>query len=102
MRVALGFEYDGTHYVGWQSQKSGVGVQSAVEKAISVVADEPIKTICAGRTDTGVHACGQVVHFDTATQRELKAWMLGGNTNLPRDDCIHWVRQAYRKQFTPC
>lgn len=69
-------------------------VQQELEKALSNVADEPIKLTCAGRTDTGVHATGQVVHFDTAVQRELKAWIRGGNTNLSRDISIHWVRQV--------
>ena len=58
------------------------------------MAAEPIRLSCAGRTDTGVHATGQVVHFDTHANRELKAWMLGGNTNLPRDIAVHWVRQV--------
>ena len=91
MRVALGFEYDGTNYVGWQSQKSGLGVQSAVEKAISVVADESIKTICAGRTGTGVHAAGQVVHFDTDAVRSVRGWVLGINSNLPSDISASWA-----------
>jgi tRNA pseudouridine38-40 synthase len=69
-------------------------VQGELERALSKVANEPVRLTCAGRTDTGVHATGQVVHFDTAVERELKAWMLGGNSNLPRDISIHWVRQV--------
>ena len=69
MRVALGIEYDGTAYVGWQRQHSGTGVQAPVEEALSIVANEAIAVVCAGRTDTGVHATGQVVHFDTGAQR---------------------------------
>ena len=91
MRLALGFEYDGTHYVGWQSQTSGIGVQSVVEKAISVVAAEPIKTTCAGRTDTGVHAAGQVVHFETDAIRSERGWVLGVNSNLPDDISATWA-----------
>lgn len=103
MRVALGFEYDGSHYVGWQSQTSGAGVQSAVEKAISVVANEPIKTICAGRTDTGVHAAGQVVHFDTDAVRSERGWVLGVNSNLPDDISATWaveVSEEFHARFS--
>jgi len=91
MRVALGIEYDGTGYVGWQSQKSGTGVQKLVEAATSKVADEPIKVICAGRTDSGVHATAQVVHFDTGAARSDRGWLLGVNSNLPDDINATWV-----------
>lgn len=94
-RIALGIEYNGSLFSGYQMQSKGTRtVQQELENALSKVASEPVKLTCAGRTDTGVHATGQVVHFDTAKQRELKAWMLGGNTNLPRDISIHWVRQV--------
>ncbi|HHJ34897.1 MAG TPA: tRNA pseudouridine(38-40) synthase TruA [Gammaproteobacteria bacterium] len=94
-RIALGIEYNGSHFCGYQMQSEGTRtVQHELEKALSKVADETVRLTCAGRTDTGVHATGQVVHFDTAVQRELKAWMLGGNTNLPRDISIHWVREV--------
>ena len=69
MRIAIGMEYDGTAYNGWQRQKTGVGVQSLVEQALSQVANDSIEVVCAGRTDTGVHASGQVVHFDTQVNR---------------------------------
>ena len=69
MRMALGIEYDGTAYNGWQRQQTGVGVQERLEAALSLVADENIEVTCAGRTDTGVHASGQVVHFDTESKR---------------------------------
>ena len=72
MRVALGIEYDGTAYNGWQRQKTGTGVQSLVEDAISKVANKPVEVICAGRTDTGVHATSQVVHFDTHAERKQR------------------------------
>jgi len=94
MRVALGIEYDGTAYVGWQSQKSGTGVQAVVEEAISKVADEPVKITCAGRTDSGVHATAQVVHFDTAALRKNRGWMLGVNTHLPDDVNTNWARSV--------
>ena len=94
-RIALGIEYNGSQFNGYQLQSAGTRtVQGELEKALSTVANEPVRLTCAGRTDTGVHATGQVVHFDTAVQRELKAWMLGGNTNLPRDIAIHWVREV--------
>lgn len=94
MRVALGIEYDGTAYNGWQRQKSGVGIQSLVEEAVSGVADEPVEVVCAGRTDSGVHASGQVAHFDTGAQRSLRGWLLGINSALPQDINANWVSFA--------
>jgi tRNA pseudouridine38-40 synthase len=91
MRVALGIEYDGTAYNGWQRQKAGVGIQSLVEKAVSGVADEHVEIVCAGRTDSGVHASAQVVHFDTAAERETRGWLLGINSELPDDINATWV-----------
>lgn len=91
MRVALGIEYDGTSYNGWQRQKTGLGVQQRVEEALEVVANHPVEVVCAGRTDTGVHASGQVVHFDTGSQRSERGWLLGANTNLPDDVNVSWV-----------
>ena len=94
-RFALGVEYNGCLFSGYQLQAHGTRtVQGELENALSAVANEPIRLTCAGRTDTGVHATGQVVHFDTAVKRELKAWMLGSNTNLPSDIAVHWVRQV--------
>ncbi len=92
MRVALGIEYDGTAYVGWQRQKTGTGIQTPVEAAIAKVADENIATVCAGRTDTGVHASAQVVHFDTSAERAERGWLLGANTHLPDDISATWAR----------
>lgn len=91
MRLAVGIEYDGCAYNGWQRQKSGVGVQARVEEALSRVADHPLEVTCAGRTDTGVHASGQVGHFDTSSQRSERGWLLGANSNLPDDIAITWV-----------
>ncbi len=94
MRLALGIEYDGTSYNGWQRQKSGLGVQQRLEEALSRVADEAIEVTCAGRTDTGVHASGQVVHFDTLAERSERGWLLGANSNLPADISVSWVRHV--------
>lgn len=92
MRIAIGIEYDGTAYNGWQRQKSGVGVQARVEQAVSEVANEPVEVVCAGRTDTGVHASGQVAHFDTTADRSERGWLLGANSLLPDDINLRWVR----------
>ena len=81
MRYALGIEYDGSRYHGWQRQKNAVSVQQFLEKALSKIANEKIEVICAGRTDTGVSATNQVVHFETNKVRKDVAWTLGVNTN---------------------
>lgn len=92
-RFALGIEYDGTAFMGWQRQThAGRTVQACLESAIVKVADHPIKVVCAGRTDAGVHALGQVVHFDTTAQRELRGWLLGINSNLPEDVAAGWIK----------
>ncbi|MCG8369491.1 MAG: tRNA pseudouridine(38-40) synthase TruA [Proteobacteria bacterium] len=94
MRIALGIEYDGTSYNGWQRQQNGIGVQQRLEEALALVADEPVEVHCAGRTDTGVHASAQVVHFDTGAERSDRGWLLGANTNLPPDVSVGWVRRV--------
>ena len=94
MRIALGLEYDGTAYNGWQRQRTGDGVQERVEQALSKVANESIEVICAGRTDTGVHASGQVVHFDTSSERGNRGWLLGVNSNLPDDISVTWAKSV--------
>ncbi|NWA25935.1 tRNA pseudouridine(38-40) synthase TruA [Pseudomonas gingeri] len=92
-RIALGVEYKGSRYRGWQRQASGVlTVQQTLEEALSKVADSPVSLMCAGRTDAGVHACGQVVHFDTSAERSLKAWVMGANINLPHDVSVSWAQ----------
>ena len=83
MRLAFGVEYDGSDFSGWQRQSNGRTVQGCVELALSRVADHEVVIQCAGRTDTGVHALGQVVHFETDAMRETHAWVLGSNANLP-------------------
>ena len=83
MRVALGLSYDGAGYCGWQSQPSRCSVQDALETAISLIALHPIRVHAAGRTDTGVHALSQVIHFDTDSPRPLSAWVRGVNAFLP-------------------
>ena len=91
-RIALGIEYDGTDFRGWQMQQSGVRtVQECLEAALSKVANHSVTVVCAGRTDAGVHGTGQVVHFDSDAPREMKSWIMGGNTNLPRDVTIRWA-----------
>ena len=91
-RIAVGLEYEGTRYAGWQTQRSVESVQALVEGALARVAAEPVSLVCAGRTDAGVHARGQVAHFDTAASRSMRAWMLGANSELPRDISVSWVR----------
>ena len=118
MRIALGLEYDGSGFCGWQSQvgRAAVGgppqdscaapsgggaqrrgptkgaVQDAVESALSMVADAPTRVVCAGRTDAGVHALAQVVHFDTEARRPATAWVRGVNAHLPRSVAVRWVQ----------
>ncbi len=91
MRLALGVSYDGTPYDGWQSQPSGRTVQDQLEKALGQFADQPISTLCAGRTDAGVHGLMQVVHFDTTAERAPHAWVRGTNSLLPRDIAVQWA-----------
>ncbi len=95
MKLALGVEYLGTQFHGWQLQKSGIRtVQLVVEEALSKVADKKIRVHCSGRTDAGVHALEQVIHFETDVKRENKAWLYGGNVNLPSDVNFKWVRSV--------
>lgn len=93
-RYAAGIEYDGTRFLGWQTQDQTPTVQATVEAAMSFVANEPIVLTCAGRTDTGVHALGQVAHFESSAIRSERSWVLGSNTRLPDDVAVKWVRQV--------
>ncbi len=92
MKIALGIEYDGSDFHGWQSQPNLRTIQKVVEQALSCIADHPIQVICAGRTDTGVHACNQVIHFETEAVRPNSAWILGTNSHLPKDVIIKWTK----------
>lgn len=94
MRIALGIEYNGNNYHGWQAQQDIPCVQKTLEKALSQIANESIQIYCAGRTDKGVHAQGQVVHFDTMATRNLRAWTLGTNTLLPADIAVIWAKET--------
>lgn len=91
MKYALGVEYRGTGYCGWQRQPHCDSVQQNIEQALSFVADHSVKLVCAGRTDSGVHALQQVAHFDSAASRSERAWLMGANCRLPRDIRINWV-----------
>jgi len=92
MRIAAGIEYDGRPYCGWQIQDHAPSVQKEIERALSKVANHDIKIICAGRTDTGVHASGQVIHFDTDAVRSDYSWIRGTNTYLPSSIGLLWVK----------
>ena len=93
-RVAAIVEYDGTDFSGWQSQAHSVSLQDAVQDAVGFVAGHPVVTICAGRTDAGVHATGQVIHFDTVAVRTPRAWVLGVNTKLPPAIALQWAGEV--------
>ncbi len=93
-RIALGLEYDGSSFCGWQTQASGCSVQDAVDAALSEIAAEPVQSHCAGRTDAGVHAFGQVVHFDTQAERPLTAWVRGVNARLPKSIAVQWAHEV--------
>ncbi len=94
MRYALGLEYDGSGFLGWQIQTQGPTIQGCVEQAVAKVADHDIRVFCCGRTDTGVHACCQVAHFDTTAERSERSWVLGVNSQLPPGIAVLWVRQV--------
>lgn len=90
-RIALCVCYDGTRYHGWQHQEEVTSVQEVLERALSRVASHAVTVMCAGRTDAGVHATGQVVHFDTDAERTSHAWVFGANSNLPHDISVQWA-----------
>lgn len=92
MRIALGVEYAGTDFCGWQIQSHSRTVQEELQKAISIVANHSVEIYAAGRTDTGVHALNQVIHFDSDSIRADRGWLLGINANLPKDINVTWVR----------
>jgi tRNA pseudouridine38-40 synthase len=103
MRIALGIEYDGHEFYGWQFQDGLVTIQDSLEKALSKICAEKISIICAGRTDAGVHATGQVVHFQTNAIREGRAWTFGTNTHLPPAISVRWeqtVDDSFHARFS--
>ncbi len=104
-RVALALSYDGSNFKGWQSQRKPQveTVQEALEKALSQIANAAVKVQCAGRTDAGVHASHQLVHFDSPADRNEKAWVSGSNTLLPRSIAVHWAKpvcQEFNARFS--
>ena len=103
MRIALRVEYDGRDFAGWERQPGARTVQAKLEHALGRVAAHGIHTTCAGRTDAGVHAHGQVVHFDSTSLRTARSWVLGANANLPRDISVTWagtVDSAFHARFS--
>jgi tRNA pseudouridine38-40 synthase len=94
MRIALALEYDGSRFLGWQTQPGGGTVQDTLEAALAVIAGERIQSTCAGRTDRGVHALEQVVHFDVAAPRPASAWVRGVNALLPESVAVQWAREV--------
>lgn len=103
MRYAIGIEYDGSGFCGWQAQRDDPSVQVTLEQALSRVADQAVRLSCAGRTDTGVHALCQVAHFDSEANREGRQWVLGCNTQLPDSVCLLWARRvddAFHARFS--
>jgi tRNA pseudouridine38-40 synthase len=94
VRFALGVEYDGTDFLGWQRLLHGATVQGALEAALSYVADGAVEVTCAGRTDAGVHARCQVVHFDAPVERTPRSWMMGANSRLPPSVCVRWAQSV--------
>ena len=91
-RLAAGVEYIGTAYSGWQAQARLKSVQTEIESALAKVANHALRVTCAGRTDTGVHAYQQIIHFDTESVRSSHGWLLGTNTNLPHDISLRWIK----------
>ncbi|MFZ1343558.1 tRNA pseudouridine(38-40) synthase TruA [Thiothrix eikelboomii] len=92
MKLAACVEYDGTAFCGWQRLSHASTVQASVERALSEVANEPIEAVCAGRTDSGVHASGQIIHFETKAERPLRGWLFGSNVKLPDGIALRWVQ----------
>jgi tRNA pseudouridine38-40 synthase len=97
MRIVLGLEYAGTAFHGWQSQPDGRTIQDHLERALAAIAGEPIGVAAAGRTDAGVHATSQVVHFDAPVERPDTAWIRGVNTHLPHDIAVRWAQPVARE-----
>ena len=90
-RLAVGLEYDGARFAGWQLQPGLATIQDHVQRALACIADHPVEATCAGRTDAAVHACGQVAHFDTTSERPMRGWVLGTNGELPAEIAMLWA-----------
>jgi tRNA pseudouridine38-40 synthase len=102
-KIALGIEYDGSDYFGWQRQQSVDSVQERLESALSIIANSTINVFCAGRTDAGVHATGQVIHFETQSTRSPSAWTMGVNSHLPDNIAVRWsqiVDDSFHARFS--
>ena len=102
-RLAVGIEYDGTRFAGWQHQPGLETIQDSVQKALTAVADHPVTVAAAGRTDAGVHACAQVAHFDTRAERPVRGWVLGANSHLPPEIALNWameVEPSFHARYT--
>lgn len=103
MRIALGVEYDGAPFCGWQFQGHSPSVQEEVERGLSKVANGPVRVTCAGRTDTGVHATEQVIHFDAEVDRSMRSWVHGANANMPKTVAVLWatpVNDEFHARFS--
>lgn len=103
MRIAIGVEYDGRAFHGWEAQRQGRTVQQVLEAALACVADAPVRAVCAGRTDARVHGLAQVAHFDTQAVRSSRSWAMGANANLPHDVSVLWARpvdDAFHARFS--
>ena len=94
MRIALGISYNGQPYQGWQSQSTGLTIQDKLEKALKEFTTQKVTTLCAGRTDAGVHGLMQVVHFDTPLERDMGSWVRGTNRYLPDDISVQWAQEV--------
>ena len=94
MRIALGISYNGQPYQGWQSQSTGLTIQDKLEKALQNFTTQKVTTLCAGRTDAGVHGLMQVVHFDTPLERDMGSWVRGTNRYLPDDISVQWAQEV--------
>lgn len=94
IKIALGIEYDGSDYFGWQRQQAVTSIQENLEQALTTIANEPIIVFCAGRTDAGVHATGQVIHFETSAIRSMSAWTMGVNSHLPNNIAVRWAKKV--------
>lgn len=104
-KFAIGIEYSGTAYSGWQQQKHCVSIQQHLQEAIGFVANHPVSLVCAGRTDAGVHAIEQIAHFESDAVRTNRSWLLGSNCRLPGDIRIKWISrvdESFHARFSAC